>query len=456
MNRRFPYGKLALSAAALLVVASLVGYYLSRGYGSRADASSSQSSEGERSEQAPVHVKVVKPLPGGIERVTTGPGTLKSFEYEELFAKVPGYLKNQKVDRGSEVKKGDIVAEIDAPELLKDVQYAAAKLEQAKSQVTQMKAHVAAAKSQLDAAKVTIVQKKAEVKRAGSNLKYRKKQYDRYQELVRYKSIDQRLVDEEFERLESAEAWKDAATAGVETAVAEVEAKKALVAQAQADLAAADANVDVADAALQKAQVFVEFTKLRSHYDGRVTARYFHNGDYIRSASQGEQTPLLVIQRTDLMRLVIQVPDADVPYCDPGDPVDFSISTVPHLKFPKLQVSRISYSQDPKSRTMRVEVDVPNEGHFLRDGMYGDATIHLQKGPSDAVRLPAAALKREEGKAFVFVVRNGVAHKVEVRVGINNGAEAGVFGLSPDDLVITAPGPHVRDGVAVNATVIKQ
>lgn len=187
---------------------------------------------------------------------------------------MPGYLKNQKVDRGSEVKKGQIVAEIDAPELIKDEQLAAAKLEQAKAQVRQMEAHLAAAKSQLDAAKVVITQKKAEVKRAGSNLKYRRKQYDRYQELVRYKSIDQRLVDEEFERLESAEAWKDASTAGVETAMPTWTRRRRLVAQADADLAAARSNVDVAAAALQKAQVFVEFTRLRSHYDGRVTALF--------------------------------------------------------------------------------------------------------------------------------------------------------------------------------------
>lgn len=105
---------------------------------------------------------------------------------------------------------------------------------------------------------------------------------------------------------------------------------------------------------------------------------------------------------------------------------------------------------------MRVEVDVPNEGHFLRDGMYGEATIHLQRGPLDAVRLPSSTLKRQDGKAFVYVVRDGVAHKVDVRVGINNGGEAEVFGLNADSQVIVAPGPHVHEGVAVNVTTVKQ
>lgn len=223
----------------------------------------------------------------------------------------------------------------------------AAKLEQAKAQVRQMEAHLAAAKSQLDAAKVVITQKKAEVKRAGSNLKYRRKQYDRYQELVRYKSIDQRLVDEEFERLESAEAWKDASTAG----------GNGHCRRGREEGARGTGRRGPGRGSLQRrcrSRGTAEGPGLRrvhqaAHTTTAASPRYFHNGDFIHSASQDDHMPLLVIQRTDMMRLIIQVPDSDVPYCDPGDPVDFSISTVPHLKFPKLKIAHLllARSQEP-------------------------------------------------------------------------------------------------------------
>ncbi len=402
-----------------------------------------------------VTVKVVKPQTGGLERTTTQPGTVRAFEFEEMYAKVSGYLVRQKVDIGSIVKKGEILAEIDAPELYKDELHAKAKLEQARSQVKQMEAHVEAAKAELDAARILIDQRQAEVKRANSSADFRDKRYNRIKQLADYKSVDQNLVDEQFEQREAAQAWQEAAVAGVHTAKADVEAKKAKVVQAQSDLDAAKANVDVADAEVQKAHVFVEFTKIRSHYDGVVTARNYHEGDYIR-AGHGD-LPLLVVQRIDLMRVIVQIPDTDVPFCRKGDPVDFSISTLPHVKFTTYVVSRISRSQDQNSRTMRIEVDVPNDKDILRDGMYGAVKIHFkgfqdeQKNASkDAVRIPSSALRRESDKVVAYVVRGGAVHAVEVHLGADNGAVAEVLsGLNADDQVVNHPSGQLRDGLPV-------
>src|SRR5262249_17973029 len=138
--------------------------------------------------------------------------------------------------------------------------------------------------------------------------------------------------------------------------------------------------------------------------------------------------------------------------CDPGDPVDFAISALTH-KYENLKVARISRCQDQKTRTMRVEVDIDNKDGKLRDGMYGDATIHLQKGRKDAVCVPSSALKKIRTKTVVYVVRDQVAHEVTVQIGQNNGTEAEVVsGLRPNDLVIDHPNTQVQDGVAVHAT----
>src|SRR5262249_22759979 len=109
-----------------------------------------------------VHVKVVKPKAGGIARETTQPGTIHAYQYEDVYAKVSGFLVHQHVDIGTEVSEGQVLAEIDAPELLKEEQLAAANVEQAKSQIDQMKAHKEAAVAELDATKALVVQRKAE------------------------------------------------------------------------------------------------------------------------------------------------------------------------------------------------------------------------------------------------------------------------------------------------------
>src|SRR5262249_19681855 len=198
----------------------------------------------DRSSQTRSHVqlKVVKPKVGGMERLTTQPGTIHSFEYEDVYAKGSGFLVNQHVDIGSEVKNGQVLAEIDAPELVKEEQLAAANVEQATAQIKQMEAHKEAALAELEAAKALVVQRKAEKIRAVANLDYRRKKHQRYVAWFKETVLQEDFVDEQFELLEVARSSRDAADAAVNTATADVAAKKAKVAQADADLAAANAN----------------------------------------------------------------------------------------------------------------------------------------------------------------------------------------------------------------------
>jgi len=442
-------GKVWVGAAGVAVlVVALGAFWILRGKPSQAHAQ--EHEDGTAAAEA-IAVRVAKARAEGLERITTQPGTVRAFDYEALYPKVSGLLIKT-VDIDTVVKEGQILAEIDAPELLKDEEHARAALEQAKSQKDQTLAGLKTAEAELNTARIAVEQKKAEVKRADANLHYREKQYDRIKGLAAYGSVDLKLVDEQFDQLEMAHAWKDSASIAVKTAEADVRAKEAKIEQANADIKAAEASIRAADVALKRAQVFVEFTKIRSHYDGVVTARNYHKGDFIKSGDKGDQLPVLVVQRQDLMRLVIQVPDADVPLCDPGDPVDFSISALTH-KFENLKVARISRCQDQKTRTMRVEVDIDNKDGKLRDGMYGDATIHLQKGRKDAVCVPSSALKKIRTRTVVYVVRDQVAHEVPVQIGQNNGTEAEVVsGLRPNDLVIDHPNTQVQDGVAVHAS----
>jgi HlyD family secretion protein len=398
-------------------------------------------------------VRVVTPLAGGLERLTTQPVTVRAFEYEDLFAKVSGFLINQKVDIDSVVKEGEILAEIHAPELLKAKKLAEAGVDLAKAKVEEMHAHVGEAEAARKAAEFLVVQRRAEVLRAKASLGFYAMQHDRYKKLLEFdNAIDGKLLEEAFKQRESAQSWKDATEAAVNTANADVEAKKAQVIRAKADLSGAMANQKVAEAALEKAEVYVEFTKLRSHYNGVVTKRFFHKGAFIKTPEQGGVTPVYTIQRTDLMRLVIQVPDADAKYADKGDPVDVTFPNLPGESFPGLKISRTTKSQDESSRTRRVEIDLPNPKNLVCDGMYGDATIHLQAPNKNYFRLPASCVHKEGNKFVVYVVRkpNDVVRIVPVEVSLNDGNTAEIkSGVSTSDLVVLGSVESLREGAAV-------
>jgi RND family efflux transporter MFP subunit len=294
------------------------------------------------------------------------------------------------------------------------------------------------------------------VKRAKSNLEFRQIRHGRIKRLVDSRALEQNNLDEQFEQLEAAHSWCDATVAAVNSALADVESKKAKVIQAEADLEAAKANVKVADATLAKARVFVGYTKIRSHYNGIVTARGYHNGDYIKSGTHGE-APLFTVQRTDKMRLVIQLPDADANYCRVGDPVQFSVKTLPHLKLPAYPVERVSRSQDRTTKAMRIEVDIPNDKGLLCDGLYGNVTVqftHFQEEQKDllknAVHVPSSVLAHDGDKVVAFVVQNKVLHEVPVQVGSDNGNVAEVLtGLHLGDEVVTNPTSALHEGQEV-------
>src|SRR5262249_20522914 len=177
-------------------------------------------------------------------------------------------------------------------------------------------------------------------------------------------------------------------------------------------------------------------------------------------ADQGGNTPLLAVERTDVMRVVVQVPDRDVPYVSAGDPAVVEIDALPGVVFEtkgesKVGVSRWADAEDPTTRTMRTEINVKNPDDVLRHGMYGRVTLILSPGTPNALRVPSAALvgKAEGGRGAVRVVRGDRVHLVPVRYATDNGVEAEVIsGLAPSDQVIVRASGPVEEGPAVTVS----
>ncbi len=435
---------------ALVVIAVAGGYWFSKHSGASATAAVEGTSDEESRAEGTIRVEVAYPRKGGEPLTMTQPGTVHAYDEADLYAKVSGYLKVQKVDIGDMVQEGDLLAEIEVPEAVKAVEQAAALLQQARAKTHVVEARIETTEAEKKAAETMVAQAEADLEKTTAALHYRKKQLERITKLVSDGAVEPRLLDEEQDNYESAVAAEHAAQAFVLTSKAQVLAAAAKVDQAKADLLEAKANVAVADADLAKAKVLLDYTRITSPYTGVVTRREFHRGDFIRSAADGGAVPMLSVAKTDVMRVVVPVPDRYVPYVDKGDPALVRVDALPGQSFHGA-VSRFSYMEDPENRTMRTEVDLPNPDNKLHEGMYGGVTLTLSPA-SDNLTIPSSSLVEQlpQARGTVYVVRDGKVHKVEIRVGRDNGLDVEVVeGLKPDDQIVVSYNGSITEGTPV-------
>jgi len=373
-------------------------------------------------------------------------------------------LIEQDVDIGDPVRVGAVLARISVPEYESQVKQDKADVVRAEARVDQMKSAITTAEADLGAATAGIALAQAEKKSKSSYRGYRAKQRDRIIDLASRSAIDGKLADEQEDQYQAAVSAESAAGESVFAARQKEAAAKARVKQAQADLRYAEAEVKTAKARLEKSEVLLGYTVIRSPYTGVVTKRNFHPGDFVRSADAGgDRIPLLTVERTDMMRVIIQVPERDVPFVDRGDPAVIEVDALPGVVFKtvgpdKVEASRMAASEDPHTRMMRTEVHIKSPGGKLRRGMYGRAILMLQIGAPGAFRIPSSAMvgKSAGENGSVRVVRNDKAYLVPVRFGADNGSEVEVLtGLRATDKVIVRSSGTIEEGTPVTVTDVK-
>lgn len=470
IRRPFKLGQQALVGGVVLIAGTATWY---------ATAHEQSPTEGaphfdESRVSRPIGVEVSSPRSGGIDRICTQPGTLEPYESADLYAKVSGYLAAQEVERdgkkllqdgkpvrvdiGTRVQAGDVLARISVPEYEKQMEQDEADVSRAEARVEQMTAAVTTAEADLGAAAAGVALARAELKSKESYRAFRKKQRDRIHDLAARMAIDKKLEEEQEDQYQAAVSAELAAGESVNTAKQKEAAAASRVKQAFADQKYARAEVAVARARLEKSRVLIDYTLIRSPYAGVITRRSFHVGDFVKSADGGgERIPVLSVERTDVMRVVIQVPERDVPFVEVGDPATVEVDALPGVVFKtagkdRVEVSRMAASEDPHTRMMRVEVDLKNPSGKLRRGMFGRVLLTLQSGSPSVVRVPSAALvgKAENGRAQVRVVRDDVAQIVPVRYGTDTGADVEILsGLTPADRVIVRASGPVENGTLV-------
>lgn len=444
-----------LLAGIALVTAAVPGWWLGAGCDLSAaaplgDSAALVDSDGPDSDAVEVRVETIRPAKGGLVRRTSQPGSAHSFESADIYSKVSGYLQVQHVDIGSRVKRGDVLAEIDVPELAKDVDAAAAMYEQMLAEASQSEARIDSAIADRKSAEAHVAQAQADIQRWDAELSLAQKQYERIRELHSLKGIEARIVDEKLHHVQTAEAGHRAAESAVGVARQQAAAATARVVLARADLQVSQAKTRVAEAALERARVMASYRRICSPYDGVVTRRNFHPGAYIRSPDQGGQVPLLAIDRVDLMRVVVRIPEREIPYVQRGDKATITFDALPNREF-TASISRIAHGEEAQTRTMLAEIDLPNTEGLIRDHMYGRVEIELEEAPN-GVTLPSACLvgSATNGQAQVFVAVNGQAQARQVRIGRDTGVQVEILsGISETDEVVFRPAGGLADGARI-------
>jgi RND family efflux transporter MFP subunit len=426
----------------------------------RDDAIAGDSDGQGRENRTGIRVEVISPKPGGIPRLCTQPGSIEPHDGAALYAEVYGQLKTLNVDIGSKVKKGDLLAEIAIPEREAQVLRDQAKVEDAKARVKQSEAQRVEAEAEARAADASVELAAIMVKVKTAFKNYREKQLNRIKDLVAKKAEDQRLQDEQEDYYLSA---AEAENAAKEKVIAEREratAARAKITRVDADIAAAKANVAVAEAELASSRVWVEYGRILSPYDGVITQRGYLRGDFIKTGDQSGSKPIVTVASTDVMRVVIPVPDRDVPHIEPGQQAILTFDALEDVTYQtagdnKVVVSRLSHAEDYQTRLMRVEVDVENKDGKLKLGMYGRATIIINQGAPGAVHIPSAALsgRADKGKGTVRIIRDGKIETVPVKYGMDNGIDVEILdGLSLQDRVVVGTNVPVADGTSVSVS----
>jgi RND family efflux transporter MFP subunit len=392
----------------------------------------------------------VRPMTHRIDQ----PGEIRAYEETPIFARISGYVGKVNKDYGDPVVADEVLAELSVPEMREELKQKEALALQADAEVVQARKLVDAAEADVAGAKAK--QAEAEAGRARVNAELRRAE----SQFTRLKKSESVLTQEQIEELQLGVEAARAAVAEVEakigSAKADVSSKEAKRDKAKADVAVAEAHLKVAQANQRYTAEMLKYAELRAPYAGIITRRNIDRGKLLQ-ATPGQADLAFIVARTDVMRVMFDVPEDDAILIQDGMP---AIIAVPALKGEEFTgpVKRSSWSLDAKGgRTLHTEVELKNSDGRLRPGMYVLAAIAVKR-PS-ALAVPATAVLAQGEQTFCFLVKENKAVRTPVRTGFRDGqfveviAQKGPDGswraFAGDEPVIAAPPANLADGQAV-------
>jgi multidrug efflux pump subunit AcrA (membrane-fusion protein) len=312
---------------------------------------------------------------------TTGPTTqpagavvaiaaVEAFWSADQYAKSSGYVSDVKADIGDRVKKGQVLAVLDVPELDKELAAARATLVAKREMAKAAIAATEQAQTALDVAKRLAAGAQAEQHLADATLK-------RQEELFADKAATEQQMDEVRAKTLVARATTGVAEAKIAAAEADLKA-------ARANQAVAKANADVAAAEAERTEAMTAYTRITAPFDGVVTRRQVSPGDLVQAATASRTSPMFTVQRIDTVRVFCDIPEASVGAVRVGVPAEVKLYGSGGVVI-RGTVTRVAAAVNPGTRTMRAEIDLPNPDEKLRPGMYAQVTLFPSVSPVAAV-----------------------------------------------------------------------
>src|SRR3984957_15696251 len=364
------------------------------------------------SADAPARAAVVEVRRAPLSNTLSIAGEFLPYQEVELHSKVAGYIQKINVDIGDRVHKGDILAILEIPEL----------------------------EAQLQAARAGVRHSQEEITRAQND--------------VSRAEADHAALHAAATRLKQASAGRPGLIAEQELddATAKDRSTEAQVDSAKSTLGAARQQLEVSQADQQHYAALSEYSRITAPFDGVVTWRYADTGSLIQAGTSGASAlPVVKLSQVKVLRLRIPVPESLAASVHDGEPADIRVkATNEHFSG---TITRSTDALDRSTRTMQVEVDVPNADYKLTPGMYADVSLRVQNAP-DALTLPLQAINRTADKTTVFLVnsQNDVEER-EIRTGIEGSDRIQVLsGLNAGDRVIVGNLGAYRTGGPVDST----
>jgi membrane fusion protein (multidrug efflux system) len=349
-----------------------------------------------------ITVATVSPLKQDLDIRLPYTADISPNQVVNIFSRVDGYIAKLHVDKGDFVKAGQLLIEIDHT----DYQHA----------VNQAKANLAAGK-----AKVT--QQVAAVRNAHLTL-------DRMRALIKDQFISQQDLDTALVNFESA-------TAALESLQAQVKQMEVALAQAETNLA---------------------YSYIRAPFAGYIAERNLDTGAYVTGATASTSTMsrgMLSLHDIDTVRILIEVVEKDIPLVKIGQKAEVRAEAYPDQVF-EGTVTRIVQALNRATRTMTVEIDLPNQDRRLKGGMFARVEVMVGTHPQ-AVQIPIDAVSRLEDAQYVYVIRDGKARRMDVKIGARDGSLVEITeGLTGEEQVIVAGKDLVQDGTPVQTQPFPQ
>ncbi|MCA2969501.1 MAG: efflux RND transporter periplasmic adaptor subunit [Acidobacteriaceae bacterium] len=357
----------------------------------------------------PVAVSVAPVLREDLAREWEMAAEFRPWQEIDVNSRIAGYVKTMPVEIGDVLRPGQLIAQLEVPELQQEL----------------AQAQAVRKRSELE-----VVRAESEVTRAEATLRIRQLSYDRLAAVAKQRPnlIARQEIDDVAARLQEAAAQ---------------------VATAKATLAAVQEQVRVSEAAGLRVLAMTQYTKVTAPFAGVVTQRYESPGAMV----QGGSKPLIRLSQVDRLRLVLPVPESIVSRVKVGAPVEVRVDAVASVV--QGRVMRFTGMLNRSTRSMETEVDVPNPGYTLKPGMYAYATITLE-AHAGALAIPIQAIRAagangsEARQQLAIVNANNQIEMREVRLGLETPEWVEVVsGLNEGDRVVIGNRGDLKTGQTV-------